>query len=113
MVRGGPLTSSRGLTKSPSWAASRSESDVWLRSGGAWRDAAVVAALRGELEASRPLVGADLEDGIPVLESADAIRDHVVRFISHVLDRGRRIGETPRMISATEWSAQQGAGPVA
>jgi hypothetical protein len=78
-----------------------------------WRDAAVVTALRTELEASRPLVAADLEHGVPVLESRRATRDHVVRFIAHLLNRERDLPEPLRMIAPTEWSVPRGAGPVA
>ena len=47
----------------------------------AWRGAAVVAALRGELEASRGLVAADLEGGVPVHRESGATRERVVRLI--------------------------------
>jgi hypothetical protein len=55
-----------------------------------WRDAAVVVALRPELEASRHLVVADLDGDAPALESAEATRERVVRFVTQVLtgDRG-------------------------
>ena len=79
----------------------------------AWQGAAVVAALRGELEASRSLVAADLEHGVPVLERPDATREHVVRFIEHVLSRERSAPDIPRMIAPTEWSVPHSAGPVA
>jgi hypothetical protein len=57
----------------------------------AWRDCAVVKALRPDLEASRSLVSADLEAGVPVIESASATRGRVVRLLSQVVahDRGR------------------------
>jgi len=56
----------------------------------AWRDSAVVKALRPDLEASRSLVAADLDGAVPVIESASATRDRVVRLLSQVVahDRG-------------------------
>lgn len=54
-----------------------------------WRDAAVVVALRPELEASRHLVVADLDGDAPALESAEATRERVVRFVTQVLTRDR------------------------
>ncbi len=51
----------------------------------AWRDSAVVKALRPEIEAARHLVAADLEGGVPVIESASATRDRVIRLLSQVV----------------------------
>jgi len=55
-----------------------------------WRDAAVIKALRPELERCRALVAADLEGGVPVIESAEATRERVVRFITQLLTRDRK-----------------------
>ena len=78
-----------------------------------WRDTAVVVALRNELERGRPLVAADLDNGVPVLEGRGATREHVVRFISQLLERERSPADPPRTIAATEWSVPHGAGPIA
>jgi hypothetical protein len=78
-----------------------------------WRQAAVVVALRAELEASRALVVADLEGAVPVLEGPAATRDHVVRFVAHLLERERKPVASPRMIEPTGWSAPHGVGPIA
>jgi hypothetical protein len=56
----------------------------------AWRDSAVVKALRPEIEAARHLVAADLEGDLPVIESASATRDRVIRLLSQVVERDRR-----------------------
>jgi len=55
----------------------------------AWREAAVVVALRADLERRRPLVAADLEGGAPVIERSEATRDRVMRSIAHVVNRDR------------------------
>ena len=55
-----------------------------------WRDSAVLKALRPEIEAARHLVAADLEGGVPVLESATATRERVIRLLSQVAERDRR-----------------------
>jgi UDP-N-acetyl-alpha-D-muramoyl-L-alanyl-L-glutamate epimerase len=86
---------------------------VFLLELAQWRDTAVVVALRSELERHRPLVAADLDNGLPVLEGRGATREHVVRFISHLLERERSPAEPPRTIAATEWSVPRGAGPIA
>jgi len=52
-----------------------------------WRDAPVVVALRPELEASRGLVAVDLEGNVPAIETPEATRERVVRFVSQVLTR--------------------------
>ena len=54
-----------------------------------WREASVVVALRPELEASRQVVAADLEGDIPAIETAQATRERVVRFVSQLLTRDR------------------------
>ncbi|MGD0942817.1 MAG: endonuclease domain-containing protein [Acidimicrobiales bacterium] len=55
-----------------------------------WHDRAVVVALRPELEARRGLVSTDLEGGVPVIESASATRERVVRLVTQALTRDRR-----------------------
>ena len=54
-----------------------------------WRETSVVMALRPELEASRQLVAADLDGGVPAIETAEATRERVVRFVSQLLTRDR------------------------
>ena len=54
-----------------------------------WREASVVVALRPELESSRRLVAADLDGDVPAIESAEATRERVVRFVSQLLTRDR------------------------
>jgi hypothetical protein len=58
----------------------------------AWRDSAVVKALGPDLETSRSLVAADLDNGVPVIESASATRDRVVRLLSQVVAHDRGAG---------------------
>jgi hypothetical protein len=55
-----------------------------------WRDASVVVALRPELENSRRVVVADLDGDVPAIESAEATRERVVRFVAQLLTRDRR-----------------------
>jgi hypothetical protein len=55
-----------------------------------WRDAAVVAALRSELERDRGAVAVDLEGNVPVIESASVTRERVVRLLAQLLTRDRR-----------------------
>ncbi len=55
-----------------------------------WRHAVVVAELASELEDSRPLVAADVEAGVPVIEAPEATRARVVRLVTHVLTRDRQ-----------------------
>ena len=57
-----------------------------------WRDASVVAALRPELEHSRRVVVADLDGDVPAIESADATRERVVRFVAQLLTHDRTPG---------------------
>jgi hypothetical protein len=57
-----------------------------------WRDAAVVVALRSELEAARDLVSVDLEGRTPVIESPSATRERVLRLIDQAVARDRRLG---------------------
>ena len=54
-----------------------------------WRDAAVVVALQPELEQSRRGVVVDLDGDVPVIESAEATRERVVRFVAQLLTRDR------------------------
>ncbi len=54
-----------------------------------WRGAAVVVALRPELEQSRRGVVVDLDGDVPVIESAEATRERVVRFVAQLLTRDR------------------------
>ena len=55
-----------------------------------WRDAAVVVALRPELESSRRDVVVDLDGNVPALESPEATRERVVSFVGRLLSRDRR-----------------------
>jgi hypothetical protein len=55
-----------------------------------WRDASVVVALRPELERSRRAVVVDLDGNVPAIESAEATRERVVRFVAQLLTRDRR-----------------------
>jgi hypothetical protein len=55
-----------------------------------WADAAVVRELRSELEQSRPIVAADLEGGVPVIEVGEVTRERVVRFVAQMVTRNRR-----------------------
>jgi hypothetical protein len=54
-----------------------------------WRHSAVVVALRPELEARRDLVAADLEGGVPVIESSSTTRERVLRFVAQAVTRDR------------------------
>ncbi len=54
-----------------------------------WRETSVVVALRPELESSRRLVCADLDGDVPAIETAEATRERVVRFVSQLLTRDR------------------------
>jgi hypothetical protein len=63
---------------------------LFLLENPAWRDSAVVAALRPELEAWRELVSGDLEGGVPVMESASATRERVLRLVTQAVSRDRR-----------------------
>ena len=55
-----------------------------------WRDASVVVALRPELERGRRAVVVDLDGNVPAIESAEATRERVVRFVAQLLTRDRR-----------------------
>jgi hypothetical protein len=57
-----------------------------------WREAAVLRALRGELEACRELVAVDLEGGVPVMEAPSVTEERVTRLIAHAIARDRRPG---------------------
>jgi len=46
-------------------------------------------ALRPELEQSRRGVVVDLDGDVPVIESAEATRERVVRFVAQLLTRDR------------------------
>ena len=54
-----------------------------------WRGASVVVELRPELERSRQVVIADLDGDVPAIESAEATRERVVRFIAQLVARDR------------------------
>jgi hypothetical protein len=54
-----------------------------------WRGASVVVELRPELERSRQVVIADHDGDVPAIESAEATRERVVRFIAQLVARDR------------------------
>jgi hypothetical protein len=57
-----------------------------------WRGFKVVAALKPKLEARRGLVAAELVGGVPVIESASATRERVVKLVAQALKRPGRVG---------------------
>ena len=54
-----------------------------------WRDAAVLVALRPELENSRRDVVVDLDGNVPAIESPEVTRERVVSFVARRLSRDR------------------------
>jgi hypothetical protein len=64
---------------------------LFLLESQAWRDFAVMAALRVELEACRELVAGDLEGGVPVMEASAATRERVIRLVTQAISRDRRL----------------------